>query len=260
MFVIDAHTHLGLQQFLVKPISEEKRAKPAFKDTMENPWETLISAMDRNGVQQAVSFPYPLAEVDSDRANDYVFQAWESYPDRIIPFALIGDDAVKWIARGARGFKQHFLLEPQRFDLEAIYPVIAKAGLPLIAHLETGAIVRGVEAILAIAPTLQVIVAHMGRCEPNTGLGVAENLDALVHYPNVFFETSTVRDPDVFRLAVRKVGPERICFGSDFPFNSHLNADPLATELQLMHSAGLSQPDLRKMMASNILELTRGHL
>jgi hypothetical protein len=259
MSIVDAHTHLGLQRFLVKPIPAEKRSKPAFKDRLENRWEALIDAMDRNGVQQAVSFPYPMAEVDSDLANGYVFEAWERYPDRIIPFALVGDDAVQWIARGARGFKQHFLLEPQRFELETIYPIIAEAGLPLIAHLETRAIVRGVEAILALAPTLKVIVAHMGRCEPNTGLGVVENLDALAKYPGVFFETSTVRDPDVFRQAVRKVGSERICFGSDFPFNSHLNADPMTTELQFMNSAGLAQRDLEKIMESNILELTRGH-
>ena len=258
MFVVDAHTHLGLHKFIVKPISEEKRAKPAFKDKMENTREALIDVMNRNLVHQAVAFPYPLAEIDADEANAYIFESWERYPDRIIPFALVGEDVAKWIARGARGFKQHFLLEPQRFELANIYPVIAEAGLPLIAHLETRAIVQGVEAILAVAPTLHLIVAHMGRFEPNTGLGVMENLDALAKHPNVIFETSTVRDPDVFRQAVSKVGPERICFGSDFPFNSHLNVDPMASEIQFMRSAGLSQQDLDKIMWINILELTRG--
>jgi predicted TIM-barrel fold metal-dependent hydrolase len=258
MFIADAHTHLGLARFIVKPIPEAKQAKPAFKDKQENTLEALIGAMDHNQVHRAVVFPYPLAEVDADRANTYVLEAWGRFPDRLIPFALLGDDAPVWIARGARGFKQHFLLEPHRFDLATIYAAIARAGLPLIAHLETRAIVPGAEAILAMAPDLRLIIAHMGRCEPNTGLCVMENLEALARYPNVLFETSTVRDPEVFRQAVRRVGAHRICFGSDFPFNSHLDADPLATELEIMRSAGLSGPDLERIMGANIVVLTGG--
>lgn len=258
MRVIDAHTHLGLASFIVRPIPENKRSKPAFKDRLENTVEALVLAMDRDGVERAVAFPYPMVEVDADQANAYVFEAAASYPDRIIPFALLDDEPGRWIAQGARGFKQHFLLEPARFDLATAYRLIAASGLPLIAHLDTGAAVAQAESILALAPDLRLIIAHMGRCEPNTGCGVAENLDALARHPRVFFETSTVRDPEAFRLAVRKVGPERICFGSDFPFNSHLDPDPLARELEIMRSAGLLPHDLERILGTTILTLTGG--
>lgn len=256
MIIIDAHTHLGLEQYIVKPIPAEKRSKPAFQDRQENTLEELLRAMDRNHVDQAVAFPYPLAEVDPDLANGYVLDAAAQFPGRIIPFVLLGNDVETWIAKGARGFKQHLLLEPDRFDLPTSYRAIAERHLPLIAHLETRGTVRGVEAILAMAPDLHIMVAHMGRCVPNTGQCVLENIDALAKYPNVFFETSTVRDPSVFRVAVERLGTERICFGSDYPFNSHIDQDPLARELDIMKSAGLSEPVLERIMGRNILALT----
>ncbi|PKL08431.1 MAG: hypothetical protein CVV51_08970 [Spirochaetae bacterium HGW-Spirochaetae-7] len=258
MPVIDAHTHLGLESFVVRPISEEKKKKPAFRDRMENTVAALIAVLDRNGVDAAVAFPFPLAEVDAVQANDYVLSACRTHPGRIIPFALVGDDVADWITRGARGFKQHFLLEPERFDLGRIYPAIAEAGLPLIAHLPTRAIVPGAEAILKLAPRINLIIAHMGRCEPNTGLCVEENLRALVRRENIYFEISTVRDAAVFRRAVDLVGANRILFGSDFPFNSHLDGDPLATELRIMRESGIPGNVLEAILGENLCALVGG--
>lgn len=258
MPVIDAHTHLGLEAFIVRPISEEKKKKPAFRDRMENESIALLAALDRNGVDAAVAFPFPLSEVDAESANSYVLEAARSHAGRIIPFALVGDDVATWIARGARGFKQHFLLEPERFDLARIYPAIAEAGLPLVAHLPTRAIVAGAEAILKLAPRLNLVIAHMGRCEPNTGLCVPENLRALAGRENVWFETSTVRDAATFRLAVELVGAQRICFGSDLPFNSHLGGDPLEVELKIMRDSGISAGGLEAILGGNIRALVAG--
>ncbi|MEI6875103.1 MAG: amidohydrolase family protein [Spirochaetota bacterium] len=258
MRIVDAHTHLGLESFIVRPISEEKRKKPAFKDRMEQETATLLAALDRNRVDAAVAFPFPLSEVDADWANAYLFSAAQTKPGRIIPFALLGDDFASWIACGARGFKQHFLLEPERFDLARIYPAIAEAGLPLIAHLPTRAIVAAAEAILKMAPSLKLIIAHMGRCEPNTGLCVPENLRALAGHENVYFETSTVRDAATFALAVDLVGPGRILFGSDLPFNSHLGGDPLAAELELMRGSGIPADALEGILGGNLLALVGG--
>ena len=51
--VIDAHTHLGLEEFIVSEIPEEKLRLPAFQERQEHRVDTLVSAMDRNGVSRA---------------------------------------------------------------------------------------------------------------------------------------------------------------------------------------------------------------
>ncbi len=133
--IIDGHTHLGLEKFIVKPISAEKRAKPAFRDKMEASIEMLLERMDADGISRAVCFPYPLEEVDAEAANRYVFDAHTAHPDRVIPFALIGDDVEHWLEQGARGFKQHEILQaPERFNLKRAYGIMANAGVPLIIH------------------------------------------------------------------------------------------------------------------------------
>jgi len=258
MRLVDAHCHLGLESFVVRPIPAEKRARPAFKDRMEQDPASLVAAMDRNGVETAVAFPFPLAEIDEVAANRYVLEAAKEYPGRIIPFALLGPEVERWIEAGARGFKQHFLLEVERFELEDIYPRIEASGLPLIAHLPTRAIVSGAEAILRIAPGIRLIIAHMGRCVPNTSECVEENLEGLAGYPNVFFESSTVRDPAAFRRAVALLGAGRLCYGSDMPFFSHLEGDPMASELAAMRGAGLGAAEAEAVMGGNILRLTQG--
>ncbi|MCI0475118.1 MAG: amidohydrolase [Anaerolineales bacterium] len=255
--IIDAHTHIGLKSFIVKPISEEKRTRPAFQDKMEASIEELIARMDANGVTRAVTFAYPLEEVDAVVANEYVLDAARAYPDRIIPFALVGDDIETWVKRGVRGFKEQDILQaPERFDLPRAYRAIADAGLPLLIHARSRTptmVAERIREILRDAPALRVLVAHMGRHTPNTSEHVEANLLVLRGYPNVYFETSTVRDPNAIRRAVEILGEDRVVFGSDFPFNSFQDPNPLAVELQVIERANLAPTIAEKILSQNIL-------
>ncbi len=114
-------------------------------------------------------------------------------------------------------------------------------------------VVDTVHKILNDAPGLRVIVAHMGRHTPNSSEHVEHNLLAFRDDTNVYFETSTVRDPAIFRRAVDIVGEDRVIFGTDFPFNSYLNADPTAVEIELMELAGLNSQATQKVFCGNLL-------
>jgi hypothetical protein len=131
--IIDGHTHIGLQTFLEKPIPDEKLQRPAFQDRMENSIESLIEAMDVNAVDRAVTFGYPLEEVDRVCANNYVLQAHRAHPSRIIPFALVDDNVDYWLKQGVQGFKQqNMLYAPECFDLPRAYQIMAEAGIPML--------------------------------------------------------------------------------------------------------------------------------
>lgn len=252
MRILDAHTHLGLAEFVVRPIPPEKLLKPAFQDKMTETKVELLESLDRNGVEKAVVFPFPLAEADAALANGYVLDAWRGHPDRIIPFALVDDEPLKWAALGFRGFKQHFLLEPERFEATRIYREIASTGMPLVAHFPTFKIVESAQTILDIAPDITLIIAHMGRCKPNTGDCVMDTVARLKDHPNVYFETSTVRDIPTFEAALDTLGPARLCFGSDIPFGSKLGPNPQGEELALLLSA-VKDTEARKMVFSGTI-------
>ncbi len=261
---IDAHTHIGLPSFIVREIPAWKLAKPAFQDRMSQTAAELVESLGRTGIDRAVVFPFPLAEADPGAANGYVLDAWKAAPDRIIPFALVDDEPLRRAEAGFRGFKQHFLLEPERFDLGRVYREIASTRMPLVAHFPTREIVSCARAVLEAAPDIRLIIAHMGRCEPFTGKCVLENVAALADLPNVCFETSTVRDEAVFREAIAMVGAARICFGSDLPFGSALGGNPQRAEMEALEraldgtgacGAGGSEDDRRLVFGGTIRRL-----
>lgn len=256
-FVLDAHTHLGLESFIIRPIPEEKKKCPAFQDRMELEVDDLIRRMNSVCAVQAVAFPFPLEEVDADIANRYVLDAAKVHPNRIIPFALVEEEIERWLVLGVKGFKQHAGLQsPERFNLANAYRTMAEAGVPLIIHLQ--AATRGVhpvdqvKGILAIAPRLKVIVAHMARSVPNTGTGVEETALGLRDHEGVYLETSTVRDPEAIARAVAIVGGERIVYGSDTPFNSHAGPNAMADEIKVIRQAGLNAEQTEKILGQTM--------
>ena len=147
-------------------------------------------------------------------------------------------------------------MSPKRFDLKNIYCAIAEAGLPLIAHLQTSggaSIPEQVRDIRKIAPTLKLIIAHMGRRVPNTGEGVEESLLQLREMEQVYVETSTVRDPKTIANSVEILGEDRVFFGSDFPFNSYMDTDPISVELETIRRTNLKPKTLYKILGKNLL-------
>ena len=259
--IVDSHTHIGLKSFLCRPLPEEKLKKPAFQDSLENSIESLIVQMAANHISQAVAFPYPLDEIDFDLANEYVIQAYQLYPKKIIPFVLINSHLEQWIKKGARGIKQQdILLSPQQFDVDKIYPIISEKKIPIIRHFRSGngfSVIEQVTEITEKFPKLLLIIAHMGRGKPNTGEYVLKNIESLKEYPNVFFETSTVRDTRVIEQAVNIVGAKRIIFGTDFPFNSYLDTNPVAVELGIIQKSNLSENEKKQILGENILSLVK---
>jgi len=254
-YIIDGHTHLGLESFIVDEIPKWKLKKPAFQVKMENTPEALLASMDRSGITRSAVFPFPLEEVDSIQANTYVLDNCRQHPERFIPFSLLDDEPERWIELGTNGFKQHFLLAPERFNAIEVYRPIERSGLPLVAHFSTGKALDEARTILDIAPDLTLIIAHMGRQVPNTGAGVLELAAALKDEPRVYLETSTVDDADIIKKAADIIGADRIIFGSDFPFNSDTWEESTLHELDTIYCSFKDEIVREKILYGNIQSL-----
>ncbi|NLO74883.1 MAG: amidohydrolase family protein [candidate division WS1 bacterium] len=64
-------------------------------------------------------------------------------------------------------------------------------------------------------PRIVLVVAHLGRSY--AGRYAREGFRALENEPGILFDTSAVLNPSVMALALDRLGPERLMFGSDFP-------------------------------------------
>jgi predicted TIM-barrel fold metal-dependent hydrolase len=175
------------------------------------------------------------------RRNAWTCQVGRDHPS-LVPFISLDpsmgpDDAAAEVGlratEGARGVKLH--PSSQRFnpDDRNLWPAYDEAqslGLPVISHggLFLGdpessdhSRPRAFARVLAAFPRLTLIVAHLGQGYIDESLAMAEK------HPNLFFDCSAVingtieppsmSDEEAVDI-IRRIGVERVLFGSDWPW------------------------------------------
>lgn len=212
MKIIDAHMHIGLHSFCDNENSE-------FPYDLCSTYDETIKLMDANDVDMAVILPIPHKDFNTEKANSYVFEAYQKYPDRLIPFCRIDEHLEENIRKGFRGVKLHLLYE--EVDIKNIkkeLQQIEDANIPIIIHAKFANKVKQIEQILKYAPNLNIILAHMGRGHLYTGEQTIDNALALKKYPNVYMDLSTVGDLQSIINVCEILGYDRVIYASDYPF------------------------------------------
>jgi predicted TIM-barrel fold metal-dependent hydrolase len=169
----------------------------------------------------------------TDEANAYVHEAAQAHPDRILPFGWVdphlGIDAGRETIRrcvedyGFHGVKMNgaqneFFIDDPELSLPLI-EAIAETGKLLAFHVGADAFEKThpfrVAKVARMFPDLTILIAHMG------GVGHKDISAAAIEFaaecPNLMLIGSAVRTGAILK-AVRELGPERVCFGSDTPF------------------------------------------
>jgi predicted TIM-barrel fold metal-dependent hydrolase len=202
--------------------------------------EGLVQALDEDGVDKAVVFGFPWRDTGTSRmANAYLLDAKKRYLDRIIPFhtpSLSGGKravrrAVRALERGMQGigevaFYTSGMGKRQWSHLRALAEAAREWGVPLLLHtnesvghpypgktdMHLGDLWRFVEETEGVT----LVLAHWGG-----GLFFYELMKSVrERAENLYYDTAAspfLYSPQVYRIAVEILGPERILFGSDFP-------------------------------------------
>lgn len=203
-------------------------------------YEELIRRMERSGVDKALAWLQPPYLRETDAANHYVWEATQAHPERIIGFGWVdphlGLDAGRaTIERslGEYGFhgvklngaQNSFIIDEPTTTMPLIAQ-IAEAGSVLALHVGADAFENThpyrVGKIAKRFPDLRILMVHMG------GVGHADisasAIEIAQEHPNIMLLASAVKTRPILK-ALRTVGPERLCWGSDTPF------DPMHVEL-----------------------------
>lgn len=202
--IIDAHNHLG-----VRPGASQSGAD-------------LVAKIDAVGVDKAVMFPF----VEGNFTNDPIKEAFDQFPDRLIPFCAVNPwepDAAGEVRRcvsdwGFKGLKLHptingfHLSDPNLVD--PLFKVAEEFDIPVIVHGASDLYNSPPEFALMAArfPKVRLLMAHMGFF-----WSVEQAIAFARQYDNLFLETS--RAP-IFEIqtAVRELGPHKVIWGTDSPF------------------------------------------
>lgn len=220
--IVDFHIHLGR---VVKGwIKALEKYGVTSEEQVEKNVEELVREMDKHKVDKAVVFPNPRLPVEYRDANDEIADAQKKYPDRIIGFCRVdprdSERAIEELERSIlslelKGLKLHPVMEVFTPDHEYVVRIVKKAGelgVPVLIHSGVGNLdsPRRLYKLVEEARETTVIVGHF--------LSYPANVELAEKYDNVYLETSGVITPKIIELAVRKVGAEKILFGSDWPY------------------------------------------
>lgn len=206
--------------------------------------ETLIQAMDMNSVARAVVMGLGWTDVQLAReANDYIIQAVESYPGRLVGLCSVdpswGHEAVAEVERCQEaGLKGVGELHPdtQGFDLDdravlaPLMDLAVRQSMPVLVHTSepVGHQYPGkgrttpdkAYRFIENFPDNVIICAHWGGGLPFYAL-MPEVPAAL---KNVYFDTAAspfLYRPQIFSTVTGLVGAEKVLFATDFPLIKH---------------------------------------
>jgi hypothetical protein len=244
--VIDAHTHLGLDE-----------------DGRSLTLAQLLEQLDDAEARRACVFPlhdpdrHPSYRVPNDRVLD-----WAGESDgRLVPFCRLdpaedpGQEARRCLAAGARGIKLHPRAQAFQFDgpeMDEVFAIAEEAAVPILIHAGRGLppLADGLADLALRHPGATLILAHGAICDQ----GILTT--RLAEHPGVLYDISCFFPLDVIELFAR-VPAERIVFASDPPYG--MPATTLYLALRVAQQAGLDIPTTKAMLGGTMASLLDGH-
>lgn len=224
MLFTDFHVHLGAwSDSFRKKLIDQFPSITIPRSPLK--WEKYAALADRHSVGKAVIFPMPADDARIERENDYILESVRRRQDLFVGVTLAGLPLSYYQKYGAliRGCKDEFYLQINRDNDSSYHRLLQwleKTGRFFVIHPKNTNKTHVIKYLAEKYPTLRIVLAHSGRESLYTGRGVIEKIVPLVRpLPNVFLETSTIRDSVTFEELVRKFPVERIIYGSDYPFD-----------------------------------------
>jgi len=243
--VIDAHTHLGLDE-----------------DGRSLTLEQLLSQLDRADARRAVVFPLhdPERKPSYSLPNDRVLAWARASEGRLVPFSRLDPaeaplaEAERCLAAGARGIKLHPRAQDFVFDggdMDDVFKLAEAAAVPILIHAGRGLppLADGLVDLALRHPGAVLILAHGAICDQ----GILTT--RLADHPGVLYDMSCFFPLDVIELFAR-VPAERIVFASDPPYG--LPATTLYMALRVAWKAGLDEATTRAVLGGTMAALIDG--
>ena len=212
----------------------------------------LLRQAEESRVQRIVIFPFPSTAIEDERINDQVLELGKK-DERFIPYYYIPEDLRPIPEKKSfYGGKWHWMRGVQ--DCSSNYQVLddpelvnfieasEAIDLPIVFEEEFAF----TEAFVRKTKNLKIIIPHLGMLGGNP----LDFLKTFESRENVFFDTA-LASPETTMQFVKKIGKERILFGSDIPFGE------MKRELEKILSLPLGDDEKEWILSKNLKRLIR---
>lgn len=254
--IIDAHLHVWSDDTARYPLHQPTRCPGST--------EFLLEQMDAAGVDKAVI----VQPINYLYDNSYVADSMRRYPGRFAAVGLIdhkaadAPDRLERLVRedGFGGLRLHLGREPDPSVLAAperdpLWERSRELGTSFIVFGSPAGL-PAIMPIVARHPDIPVVIDHLGSVPVDEGPQgpLLENVIRFAQYPNVYVKVSNMNrmskapypHADTFEI-VRRVydafGPQRLMWGTDFPFVMESCGYEPALDLVRKHLEFLTEDD-----------------
>jgi predicted TIM-barrel fold metal-dependent hydrolase len=219
--------------------------------------DDLVRQLDELGVEAAVVGPPDRClAVYNREGNEFVQAACTRHPGRLLGFATVnpwyGPAAVDELRRALDDGLVGLILHPPRqgFILvdevaDAVLDVAGEAGVPVYVGTGTPAYALPLQLteVARRHPGVRFVMGHMGHSD-----FWIDAIPAAAGAPNIYADISYTQ-PHVISEAVATLGPERVVYSSDAPFNE------MRLELEKFQVAGLDERERELVGAGTLISL-----
>lgn len=242
--VFDIHGHLGRWETVHSPVGRP---------------DEIVAAMDRIGIETIVVSDFVAIGPDFRDGNARTAAAVRQFPGRILGYGAYnpnyGDAMAEEMRRcldeyGMVGLKVHCGQHDTRITDDRYRPAFAFAnerGLPVLVHGNPPT--EWLDSLLAEYPDMYFLLAHRGGRVIDEG----DTIVALASQrPNLIFDlTASACHRGYLAWLVGGIGPDQICYGSDFPLMD------FSYQLGRVLGADISDDDKRKILCHNAARIFR---
>ncbi len=183
--------------------------------------DEIIEVMDATGIDRSVVFAM---KTTTRRSVEMATAAVGEYPDRLIPYVYalphydrpVLPEIKDALEGGFRGIKMHVgecRIRPHTSD--PVFDLAGELGAPVLIDLagDLGTAQRLARDFL----DTKLIIAHLGRYKCTDEALIADFIAVAENHANVWLDASGVVMTHMIGGAVRRVGAERVLFGTDGP-------------------------------------------
>jgi len=275
--IIDFHTHIFPEE-ICRNRDRYFENESAFSLLYRSPTSRLITAdellksMDENKVDKSVVFGFPWNNDDTAKLqNDSIIEAMKASQDRLIGFCCVNPfsrDASREVERclgqgmlgvGELAFYETGIDEVCLQVLEPIMEVCRSQDCPVLIHTNepigheySGKSPMTLQQIYKLVQRFEnnrIVLAHWGGGIFFYNLLKKEVKEKL---KNLYFDTAAspfLYDPEIYPLAIKLAGLDKIIFGSDYPL---IDPDRYFKEIK---AVGLSATEQDSIFGANATRL-----
>jgi len=228
--VIDCHAHI-FPEHVVDRAMEALRARYGIDPVVQPTPDELLRIMDRDGVDCAIAVAVATRPSQVPSINDWLLNL--NRP-RLIPFGAlhphyedIPGEIRRLLDAGIKGIKLQPHFQDYRLDDPATLRMFEIIGDRMVVLLHGGNEIipipdvqptpPRVRSLLRQFPQVRFIIAHLGAS------GLWDDVEEHLVGENAYFDASYVFDicsDEQIERIIRNHGPQRVLWGSDFPWQA----------------------------------------